>query len=261
MKNIWTRYLEPISVEEAERKPFLQQLQKFEEHSHFNMQELPVAEPVVEESFETVSEISQDKTEELIVPEMPDERVETVEVVNDSAEEIDFIPELTPELAPELAPEPSLEMQPLEVEDEIPQLLELEVPAMTEEVPAVVEEMTIVVEGEPSELLDDVTEVVQEDVVAVEYTGEGTEIMCWVAKSHKGHDMRLNTYPDDVVRLVEYGAGKLLLKYSITGEDIEDTPVASVEEAEDIIDEDNAMTEDLYLDAPGLKWVKVTEYE
>lgn len=259
MKNIWTRYLEPISVEEAERKPFLQQLQKFEEHSHFNMQELPVAEPV-EEPFETVSEISQDTTEELIVPEMPDERVEAVEVVkavevvDNSAEEIEFTPELTPELAPELVPESSLEIQPMEFEDEIPQSLELEVPAVMEEAATVVEEA-------PSELLDEVTEVVPDGIEVVEYVGEGTEVMCWVAKSHKGHDMRLNTYPDDVVRLVEYGAGELLLKYSITGEDIEDTPVASVEEAEEIIIEDNAMTEDLYQDAPELKWVKVTEYE
>lgn len=259
MKNIWTRYLEPISVEEAERKPFLQQLQKFEEHSHFNMQELPVAE-LVEEPFETVSEISQDTTEELIVPEMPDERVEAVEVVkavevvDNSVEEIEFTPELTPELAPELVPESSLEIQPMEVEDEIPQSLELEVPAVMEEAATVVEEA-------PSELLDEVTEVVPGGIEVVEYVGEGTEVMCWVAKSHKGHDMRLNTYPDDVVRLVEYDAGELLLKYSITGEDIEDTPVASVEEAEEIIIEDNAMTEDLYQDAPELKWVKVTEYE
>ena len=113
----------------------------------------------------------------------------------------------------------------------------------------------------PAELLDEVTDVVPEDVVAVEYTGEGTEIMCWMSKSHKGHDMRLNTYPDDVVRLIEYDAGELILKYSISGEDIEDAYVASIEEAEDIIVEDNEMTEEIYGDVTELKWVKMTESE
>ena len=249
--------MEPISVEKAERKPFLQQLQKFEEHSHFNMQESPVAEPV-EEPFETVSEISQDTTEESIVSNGRVEVVETVELVDDSVKEIELTsesaPESAPELIPELVPVSSLEVRSMEFEDEIPQSLELEVPAVMEEAATTVEE-------EPSELLNEVTEAVPRDTEVVEYVGEGHEVMCWVAKSHKGHDMQLNTYPDDVVRLIEYGAGELILKYSISGDDIEDTPVASVEESENIIDEDNTMTEDLYPDASGLKWVKVNEYK
>ena len=261
MKNIWTRYLEPISVEETERKPFLQQLQKFEEHSHFHVRELPVAE-AVEEPFEVVSEILQDMMGDSIVSDERVETVETVETVDNSVNEIELIQESIPgpssELVsapvPELVSESSLEIPLIEVEDEIPQSIELEVPAAMEDV-------VTVVEGESSELLGEVTEVaevtevVPDDIEVVEYVGEGTEVMCWVAKSHKGHEMRLNTYPDDVVRLIEYGAGELLLKYSITGEDIEDTPVVSVVEAKDIIDEDNAMTEDLYKDAPELKWV------
>lgn len=89
-----------------------------------------------------------------------------------------------------------------------------------------------------------------------DYTGEGVELMQWTSKSHKGHDLRLNTYPDDVVRLIELTNGKLFLQYSISGDNTENVPVDSVKEAEAIIEEDNDTTEELYPNTPDLQWGK-----
>ncbi|MFP4654446.1 MAG: hypothetical protein ACLFMM_02020 [Methanohalobium sp.] len=83
--------------------------------------------------------------------------------------------------------------------------------------------------------------------------------MKWSSKSHLGHELQVDTYPDDVVRLIKTNDGSLCLRYSIVSEEVDDIIVNSVEEAESIIEEDNITTEEIYPDNPELKWIKTKD--
>jgi hypothetical protein len=85
------------------------------------------------------------------------------------------------------------------------------------------------------------------------------EIIKWSSKSHYGHELQDETYPDDAVRLVKTTDGCLYLKYSIVPEEVDDVPVESVEEAVSIIEEDNNTTEEVYPGNPELKWTKIKD--
>lgn len=85
------------------------------------------------------------------------------------------------------------------------------------------------------------------------------EIIKWSSKSHYGHELQDETYPDDVVRLVKTPDDCLYLKYSIVSEEVDDVPVESVEEAVSIIEEDNNTTEEVYPDNPELKWTNIKD--
>ncbi|WP_292486883.1 hypothetical protein [Methanohalobium sp.] len=110
---------------------------------------------------------------------------------------------------------------------------------------------------------DDLSELEKDDNYSeVGYSQEPNgdiEIIKWSSKSHYGHDIQDETYPDDVVKLVKTQDVCLYLKYSIVSEEVDDVPVESVEEAVSIIEEDNNTTEDMYPDNPELKWTKIKD--
>ncbi|MDK2825849.1 MAG: hypothetical protein PWQ63_1124 [Methanolobus sp.] len=84
-----------------------------------------------------------------------------------------------------------------------------------------------------------------------------TEIKTWVAESHKGYELGMDSLKKDSVRLILSEDGRLILRYDVAGETPFEMAVKSEEEAQNIIDEDNETTEQLYPDNPELKWIKI----
>jgi hypothetical protein len=85
-----------------------------------------------------------------------------------------------------------------------------------------------------------------------------TEITVWAAKSQKGHELGINSFDNDHVRLMMAESGQLILRYDVAGESPFEMNVKSEEEAMQIIDEDNTTTEQLYPDNSELKWMKIS---
>ncbi|WMW24477.1 hypothetical protein RE474_10320 [Methanolobus sediminis] len=85
-----------------------------------------------------------------------------------------------------------------------------------------------------------------------------TEIRTWVAESHKGYELGIDSLIKDSVRLIMIEDGRLFLRYDVAGETPFEMAVKSEDEAQYIIEEDNATTEQLYPDKPELKWIKIT---
>ncbi len=79
-------------------------------------------------------------------------------------------------------------------------------------------------------------------------------MLLWTAKSHREHELGLETNNQDSVKLIETISGGLVLRYDVAGEEIFEIGVCSRNEAIRIIEDDNLITEKLYPDNPELKW-------
>ena len=84
-----------------------------------------------------------------------------------------------------------------------------------------------------------------------------TAICTWTAESHKGHELGIDSLKNDSVRLIMAEDGRLVLRYDVAGETPFEMAVKSENEAMEIIEEDNATTEQLYPDNSDLKWNKI----
>nr|WP_321496169.1 hypothetical protein [uncultured Methanolobus sp.] len=84
-----------------------------------------------------------------------------------------------------------------------------------------------------------------------------TAICTWTAESHKGHELGIDSLKKDSVRLIMTEDGRLVLRYDVAGETPFEMSVKSENEAMEIIQEDNATTEQLYPDNLDLKWNKI----
>lgn len=98
--------------------------------------------------------------------------------------------------------------------------------------------------------------ILNEEGVDVSYAAE-TDITVWTARSQKGHELGLETCNEDSVRLLMSEGGRLFLRYDVAGESPFEMNVSSEDEAEQMIEEDNATTEQLYPFNPELKWIKI----
>ncbi|MBP1908894.1 hypothetical protein [Methanolobus bombayensis] len=85
-----------------------------------------------------------------------------------------------------------------------------------------------------------------------------TQLCTWMAESHEAYELGIDSSKRDSVRLIMAEDGGLSLRYDVAGETPFEMSVRSEEEAMDIIEEDNATTEQLYPDNPELKWIKIT---
>lgn len=83
-----------------------------------------------------------------------------------------------------------------------------------------------------------------------------TELCKWTARSQHGYETCADVPEEDYVQLLRLGSGGLMLRYNVTGEDVFETAVASPEEAESLIMEDNMTTARLYPENPELQWSK-----
>lgn len=83
-----------------------------------------------------------------------------------------------------------------------------------------------------------------------------TELCKWTARSQHGYETGTNVLEEDYVQLLRLEGGDLMLRYNVTGEDVFETAVASPEEAESLIMEDNMTTARLYPENPELQWSK-----
>ncbi len=95
-------------------------------------------------------------------------------------------------------------------------------------------------------------------VIKASYVAE-TELNVWTAKSQKGHEIGLESLKQDHVRLLMAEEGRLFLRYEVRGESPFEMTVKSESEAIQIIEEDNATTEQLYPQNPELKWIKISK--
>ncbi|WP_340818903.1 hypothetical protein [Methanolobus sp. WCC4] len=105
-------------------------------------------------------------------------------------------------------------------------------------------------------LTEETTPVLNDDGVDVSYAAE-TELAVWTAKSQKGYELGLTSCDEDSVKLLMSEGGRLFLRYDVAGESPFEMNVRSEEEAEQIIEEDNSTTEQLYPSEPELKWIKI----
>lgn len=94
------------------------------------------------------------------------------------------------------------------------------------------------------------------EIIKASYVAE-TELNVWAAKSQKGHEIGLESLSQDHVRLLMAEDGRLFLRYDVAGESPFEITVKSENEAMQIIEEDNATTEQLYPQNPELKWIKM----
>ncbi|WP_406671217.1 hypothetical protein V7O67_05895 [Methanolobus sp. ZRKC4] len=92
-------------------------------------------------------------------------------------------------------------------------------------------------------------------LIKASYVAE-TELNVWAAKSQKGHEIGLESLSHDHVRLLMAEDGRLFLRYDVAGETPFEMTVKSENEAMQIIEEDNATTEQLYPENPELQWHK-----
>jgi hypothetical protein len=83
-----------------------------------------------------------------------------------------------------------------------------------------------------------------------------TELCRWTAKSQSGHEMGVDAPEEDHVQLLTSESGQLTLRYNVTGEDVFEIEVGSLEEAENVIYEDNMTTARLYPDISDFQWSK-----
>lgn len=95
------------------------------------------------------------------------------------------------------------------------------------------------------------------DGIDTSYAAE-TEIASWAAESQKGHELGIQSFGKDHVKLLLTESGRLVLRYEVAGESSFEMNVNSEDEACEIIEEDNATTEQLYPDNPQLKWIKIS---
>jgi len=83
-----------------------------------------------------------------------------------------------------------------------------------------------------------------------------TELCRWTAKSQSGHERGVDAPEEDHVQLLTSESGQLTLRYNVTGEEVFEIEVGSLEEAENVIYEDNMTTARLYPDISDLQWSK-----
>jgi hypothetical protein len=82
------------------------------------------------------------------------------------------------------------------------------------------------------------------------------ELCRWTAESQLGSETGITAPGEDFVQLLSSVNGQLLLSYNVTGEDVFEIVVNSVEEAEKVISEDNMTTAMLYPGNPEFQWSK-----
>lgn len=85
---------------------------------------------------------------------------------------------------------------------------------------------------------------------------ECTELCRWTAKSQPGYETGIGAPGEDHVQLLASESGQLILRYNVTGEEIFEIEVGSLEEAENVIHEDNMTTACLYPDMSDFQWSK-----
>jgi hypothetical protein len=83
-----------------------------------------------------------------------------------------------------------------------------------------------------------------------------TELCRWTAESQLGYETGIKSPGDDFVQLLRSGNGQMMLRYNVTGEEVFEISVDSVEEAEKLISEDNMTTLMLYPGKPEFQWSK-----
>ncbi len=83
-----------------------------------------------------------------------------------------------------------------------------------------------------------------------------TELCRWTAKSQSEYETGVDAPEEDHVQLLASEDGQLTLRYNVTGEEVFEIEVGSLEEAEDVIYEDNMTTARLYPDILDLQWSK-----
>jgi hypothetical protein len=86
--------------------------------------------------------------------------------------------------------------------------------------------------------------------------GAQVELCRWIAESQLGPESGIAALGEDFVQLLSSVNGQLLLSYNVTGEDVFEIVVSSVEEAEKVISEDNMTTAMLYPGNPEYQWSK-----
>jgi hypothetical protein len=89
-----------------------------------------------------------------------------------------------------------------------------------------------------------------------QHTPACAELCRWTAESQLGYDTGIDSPGDDFVQLLKSGNGQMMLKYNVTGEEVFEIDVGSVEEAEKVISEDNMTTSILYPGNPEFQWSK-----
>ncbi|MDP2217265.1 MAG: hypothetical protein Q8J68_08270 [Methanolobus sp.] len=82
------------------------------------------------------------------------------------------------------------------------------------------------------------------------------ELCRWTAKSQLGYETGIDSPGNDFVQLLKPGNGQIMLRYNVTGEEVFEIGVGSVEEAEKVISEDNMTTSMLYPGNPEFQWSK-----
>jgi|GEM_PF-1815004 len=97
---------------------------------------------------------------------------------------------------------------------------------------------------------------IEDEVIPDNNQNQLTEICRWTAKSQRGYETGIDTYDDDYVRLLQLQNGQLVLRYNVAGEDTFEMEVGSIEEADNLIMEDNMTTSELYPENPELQWSK-----
>ncbi|MHC1575756.1 MAG: hypothetical protein ACXQTE_00230 [Methanosarcinaceae archaeon] len=109
-----------------------------------------------------------------------------------------------------------------------------------------------------SDMSDNDLSISEKEVVQVpEHDGSlcGEKLLDhWECKSHGDDEIELDNDLRDVVSLIEFNDGTLVLKYELYVDEDITIPVDSIEEAMSIIEEDNATTEELYPGNPDIKW-------
>ncbi|AFV24792.1 hypothetical protein Mpsy_2589 [Methanolobus psychrophilus R15] len=82
------------------------------------------------------------------------------------------------------------------------------------------------------------------------------ELCRWTAESQLASETGIAAPGDDFVQLLRSGSGQMMLRYNVTGEEVFEIDVHSVEEAEKVISEDNMTTSMLYPGNPEFQWSK-----
>ncbi|WP_292462472.1 hypothetical protein [Methanolobus sp.] len=82
------------------------------------------------------------------------------------------------------------------------------------------------------------------------------ELCRWIAESQLGPENGIAATGEDFVQLLSSVNGQLFLSYNVTGEDVFEIVVGSVEEAEKVISDDNMTTAMLYPGNPEYQWSK-----
>ncbi len=86
---------------------------------------------------------------------------------------------------------------------------------------------------------------------------EGIEIAHWTCANHHNLERDVAIYPSDTAVLLKMPDDSMMLAYNIGGEGRSHCGVDSLEQAEEMIFEDNESTQELYPDMPEALWCRV----